>query len=283
MYSLLQVYTVNIQQLASHISVSSLPPRLGGIADISHAAWVSQCLQSIWHKSSPDQDDIVAYVAPIVSRPSPADATRHSVSSASPSDALWDADSLNRMLADGFDFGWEGPPTSSSVDLSSPFPFLSQKPNAEPSGVRDVAASSVPSPPGGVILLSSPPPAKRRSVSASESIHGLDSGGMTIAELVSHIRGKGQRGLVKEYKLLKEENPGGTFEVSRYVILSHFFVKYFASCAIDVLNIRFNNIIIIVIELIRLGYKSQCFKVTLRLFVWVWVGRISSPFCTFRF
>jgi len=41
---------------------------------------------------------------------------------------------------------------------------------------------------------------------------------MTINELIDYIRVKGQHGLVKEYKLLKEEFPAGTFEESRYVV-----------------------------------------------------------------
>ena len=206
---------MNIQQLANHISVSSLPQRLGGIADISHAAWVSQCLQSLWHKSSIDDDDIVAYVAPIVARPSLADAIRLSVSSASPSDAaVWDTEALNSALNCGFDLGWDDPPTSSSVDLTSPLWSLSRKRSVDSSPVagRETAGSC--SSPPAVILLSPPPPKRR----FSESIHGPESGGRTINELVDYINEKGRHGLMKEYKLLKDEDPTGTFEASRYDI-----------------------------------------------------------------
>ena len=206
---------MNIQQLSSHIAVSSLPPRLGGIADISHAVWVSRCLQSLWHKSTIDDDDIVAYVAAIVARPSPADMTRQSVSSASPSDAIWDMEALNAR----FDLGWDCPPTSSSVDLNSPLWSPARNHSNEASVVagREMSGGCS-SPPAAIILLSPPPPKRRLSSnSGSESIHGYDSDGRTINELVGYIRGRGQHGLTREYKLLKEEDPAGTFEASKYV------------------------------------------------------------------
>lgn len=208
---------MNIQQLANHMYVSSLPKRLGGSSDISHAVWVSQCLQSIWHKSSIDDDDIVAYVAPIVARPSPADAARHSISSASPSDT----DALNPLspFNPRFDLGWDSPPTSSSVDPNSPF-WLSRNCSVEPSSAvsRETTGSS--SSPAAAVILLSPPPPKRRlsSDSVGESVHRPDSGGLTINEVVDYVRDKGQHGLMKEYKLLKEEDPAGTFEVSKYDI-----------------------------------------------------------------
>ena len=206
---------MNIQQLANHISVLSLPQRLGGIADPSHAVWVSKCLQSLWHKSSTDDDDIVTYVAPIIARPSLADSTRLSVSSASPSDAaVWDTEALNSALNCGFDLGWDEPPTSSSVDLTSPLWFLSRKRSVDSSPVASRETAGGCSSPTAVILLSPPPPKRR----FSESIHGPESGGRTINELVQYICEKGRRGIVKEYKQLKEEDPTGTFEASRYDI-----------------------------------------------------------------
>jgi len=211
---------VNISQLTDHIAASSLPQRLGGISDISHAAWVSQCLQSLWHKSSIDDDDIVAYVAPIVARPPLADNTRQSISSASP-DALWDVEAMNATFNARVDLGWT-PPTSSSVDQNSPFWLSPRKRSvdASPVAVQDTAHNSSP---GGVIHLLSPPPKRRLSSnSAVESIHEPDSGGITISELVDYIRDKGQHGLAKDYALLKEEEPSGTFEASKYVIGYYF-------------------------------------------------------------
>jgi len=207
---------VNIPQLTEHIAASSLPQRLGGISDISHAVWVSQCLQSLWHKSSIDDDDIVTYVAPIVARPPLADNTRQSISSASP-DAFWDVDAMNATFNARVDLGWT-PPTSSSVDQNSPFWLSPRKRSvdASPVAVTETAHNSSPS--AGVIHLLSPPPKRRLSSnSAIESIHEPDSGGMTVSELVDYIREKGQHGLVKDYALLKEEEPSGTFEASKYV------------------------------------------------------------------
>ena len=213
---------MNIQQLASHVAVSSLPQRLGGIADVSHAVWVSQCLQSLWHKSSIDDEDVVAYIAAIAARPSPADMTRQSISSASPSDAIWDVEALNATLNARFDLGWDCPPTASDIDLNSPLWSSPRKHSIDASPVAGrETANSCSSPQAAVILLSPPPPKRRQSSnSASESIHGLDSGGLTINELVDYIRDKGQHGLMKEYKLLKEEDAAGTFEASRYVVTS---------------------------------------------------------------
>ena len=176
---------------------------------------MSQCLQSLWHKSSIDDDDIVAYVAAIVARPSLADTTRHSVSSASPSDAIWDVDSLNAR----FDLGWDCPPTSSDIDMNSPLWSSPRKHSIEASPAAGQETLGGCSSPQAAVILLSPPPPKRRlsSSSTSESIHGLDSGGLTISELVDYIRDKGQHGLIKEYKLLKQEDAGGTFEASRYM------------------------------------------------------------------
>jgi len=210
---------VNVQQLANHISTSSLPQRLGGVADISHAVWVSKCLQSLWHKSSVDDDDIVAYVAPIVARPSLADATRLSVSSASPSDAaVWDMEALNSALNCEFDLGWGEPPTSSPVDCASPVWSSSCKRSVDLSPVAGRETAGNCSSPPAVILLSPPPPKRR----FSESIHVPEPGGRTVNELVQYIREKCRRGLVKDYKQLKDEDPTGTFEASKYDILMAF-------------------------------------------------------------
>jgi tyrosine-protein phosphatase non-receptor type 9 len=67
------------------------------------------------------------------------------------------------------------------------------------------------------LLLLSPPPAKRRlSSNAGEaSIHGPEPGGLTIKELVEYCRIKGQRGLIKEYRIIKDEPPNGTFDISK--------------------------------------------------------------------
>lgn len=211
---------MNIQQLASHISMTSLPQRLGGIADTSHAIWVSQCLQSLWHKSSINDDDIVTYVAPIVARPSLADATtRQSVSSSSPNDTFWDVEAMNATFNARFDLGWDAPPTSSSVDANSPFWLSPRKRSVDVSPVVDHEPARSSSPAAAVILLSPPPPKRRLSSnSVGESVHQPDSDGLTITELVDYIRDKGQHGLIRDYRLLKEEEAAGSFEVSRYVI-----------------------------------------------------------------
>jgi tyrosine-protein phosphatase non-receptor type 9 len=228
-----RVYTVNIQQLAAHIPAASLPRRLGGTGDVNHCGWVSRCLQVAWHKSALDDDDIATYVASLASRPSPADSlgsARPSISSASPCEGIWDTEALNAALsmdgsAGSVDFDWDAPLTASSVDTHSlPSWLTSRKRSVELSPVSTqplsktatvTEKSSVPT--AEPLLLLSPPPAKRRlSSNAGEaSIHGPEPGGLTIKELVEYCRIKGQRGLIKDYRIIKDEPPNGTFDISK--------------------------------------------------------------------
>ena len=69
----------------------------------------------------------------------------------------------------------------------------------------------------------SPPllPPKRRPVSSyvsdDESIHRPEDGGMTVLELVEHVKEFGRKGLFHDYAIIKNEPPAGTFDISKWV------------------------------------------------------------------
>jgi len=215
---------VNVQQLSNHIPLTVLPRRLGGSFEIDHRAWITQCLQATWHRSSAADDDrdgrIASFVANIVPfTVSSPDVGRPSISSFSPGGGVWDTESLNAALSsDGVqeDFDWDSsfPSSFAGEPPVSPYSLLSRKRSIEqsPPTTAEVTDNLTSMPP---LLLTSPPPAKRRQPTDDGSIHGSDSGGLSVQELVEYCRIKGQRGLIKEYKAIKEESPDGTFEVSK--------------------------------------------------------------------
>jgi hypothetical protein len=222
-----KVFTINIQQLGNHIPLTALPRRLGGSRDIDHRAWITQCLQAAWHKSSAVNDDreerILSYVASIVPL-SPSDVGRPSISSFSPGDGVWDTESLSAALGSDSvpgDLDWDASfnSTFAGEPPVSPYTMMSRKRSIEqsPPPTAEVASDSLTA--MQPMLLTSPPPAKRRQPTDDGSIHGPDDGGLTVQELVEYCRIKGQRGLFREYKAIKEEVPDGTFEVSKLVVI----------------------------------------------------------------
>lgn len=65
-----------------------------------------------------------------------------------------------------------------------------------------------------------PTPCKNRPPSTTStksdfSIHVAEEGGMTIQDLVKHVKEKGRKGLFDEYAEIRREEPNGTFNVSR--------------------------------------------------------------------
>lgn len=230
--------------MVSHVPANTLPRRLGGSADIDHRAWITQCLLASWHRTSPLNDDrderIASYVADIIPQMTspPSDAGRPSLSSFSPGDGVWDTESLSAALGSDSvinEFDWDASITSSSEAPVSPYSSLSRKRSIEQSPPVSANLSSNDSltakPP---LLLTSPPPAKRRQPTDDGSIHGPDAGGLTVQELVEYCRIKGQRGLIKEYKAIKEEAPDGSFEASRCVT---FLIKLCFNFIVEVIGI----------------------------------------------
>jgi hypothetical protein len=117
---------------------------------------------------------------------------------------------LGADYAGGFE--WDASLTDQPV---SPYTLLSRKRSVEQSPVlaADKTADGMTAVPH--LHLTAPPPTKKRQPSDEGSIHGPDTTGLTIQELVQYCRIKGQRGLMKEYKEIKDEAPVGTFEISK--------------------------------------------------------------------
>ena len=53
------------------------------------------------------------------------------------------------------------------------------------------------------------------SEDGEESIHHAETGGMTVMDLVEHVKSLGRRGLFHEYALIKTESPAGSFDISK--------------------------------------------------------------------
>lgn len=67
-----------------------------------------------------------------------------------------------------------------------------------------------------------PNPCKKRPISQGsnvfeDSIHMAEDGGMTISELVTHVKERGKKGLYEEYAEIRREHPVGTFLTSKLV------------------------------------------------------------------
>ena len=226
-----------------HIPHVSLPRRLGGLLDHDHREWLARCLKISWSRSSlaatvvvgttADLDErIETYLGP--AQPHNHRNQRFDSLSSSMSTAVsiddgatfgdWDGDGLpatklrrhahhDTFDTDSFNLDdlstsleWNDPFLSSwspttkqakrSIDLTPPTPYVVDSPIPE----------------SATIEL----PGKRRQPSCGDdSIHEPEPGGFTIRELVDYCRIKGQKGLMKDYALIKVEPPMGTFEVSR--------------------------------------------------------------------
>lgn len=65
-----------------------------------------------------------------------------------------------------------------------------------------------------------PNPCKKRPMSQvsnmwEDSIHMAEDGGMSISDLVKHVKHMGKKGLYEEYAEIRREQPAGTFHVSK--------------------------------------------------------------------
>ncbi|ELU07177.1 hypothetical protein CAPTEDRAFT_228741 [Capitella teleta] len=178
-----RVYTINILQLPVHIPLSSLPLRFGGKMEVSHRDWIHQCLRSAWGKNS--EGEISTYLEGMNSADSVGSLSSMTVSSAAESE-----DSDNKRSEQNMD---------TSDCSSSP-----TSPHHEGSllGKRGADFDSE----GGL---------NKKSLKEEPSLHGPESGGFTIRELVDYCRIKGRRGLRRQYEVIKMEPPQGTFDVSK--------------------------------------------------------------------
>uniref|UniRef100_A0A8C1FKR3 Tyrosine-protein phosphatase non-receptor type 9 n=2 Tax=Cyprinus carpio TaxID=7962 RepID=A0A8C1FKR3_CYPCA len=229
-----RVCTVKAHELVNHIPVSSLPEHLGGSSQYSHIAWIQSCVNS-----SPNHPNNSPYVTadclgsllrsysmehsqntsedPLTANTSGATLLGDGLNSNCPilddgnanlqnhrtaGHAHWNGSVLpgsggisgsNANVLNGR--GWQPPPQSDTP----PDTPLHQKHTAD--GVPPLPLKSRPWLPG--------------TETAALSVHLAEQGGMTVHDLVQHVKLKKKKGIYQEYEEIRKEPPAGTFDYSK--------------------------------------------------------------------
>uniref|UniRef100_A0A8C2B9T9 Tyrosine-protein phosphatase non-receptor type 9 n=1 Tax=Cyprinus carpio TaxID=7962 RepID=A0A8C2B9T9_CYPCA len=229
-----RVCTVKAHELVNHIPVSSLPEHLGGSSQYSHIAWIQSCVNS-----SPNHPNNSPYVTadclgsllrsysmehsqntsedPLTANTSGATLLGDGLNSNCPilddgnanlqnhrtaGHAHWNGSVLpgsggisgsNANVLNGR--GWQPPPQSDTP----PDTPLHQKHTAD--GVPPLPLKSRPWLPG--------------TETAALSVHLAEQGGMSVHDLVQHVKLKKKKGIYQEYEEIRKEPPAGTFDYSK--------------------------------------------------------------------
>ena len=235
-----QVYTVNMSQLPVHIPKDSLPQQLGGNLEWCQKQWLSQCLHETLGKNNDtairayfeNADKII--MDGVANRVALTPASNGSVPSAgdmTPVTSDPDSEESKETIQEKYNdeerekevavekddsnkqlLNTVIPVTVSSInnkdDLTKdhPTPPCKRGNDSSPTQGSDGEAKIMPS-----------MPCKRRPTSYDnvQSIHQGEPGGCTADELVECVQIKKQKGLYREYALIKQEPPAGTFDISR--------------------------------------------------------------------
>uniref|UniRef100_A0AAY4ACG3 Tyrosine-protein phosphatase non-receptor type 9 n=1 Tax=Denticeps clupeoides TaxID=299321 RepID=A0AAY4ACG3_9TELE len=191
-----RVCTVKANELASHIPVSSLPDHLGGTLHHSHMTWVQSCVNSSTtgqHNDANDNMNCVGDLPPsywpgqsvvpldgtnanLPNHQSPASHTQH-----------WNGSALQGRV--------HHPPPQSDTPPDTPLHNTHTNTNTH---IPPLPQKSRP-----------PPPSHKLSV------HMPEPGGMTVHELVDHVKRSRKRGIYQEYEQIRKEPPTGTFNYSK--------------------------------------------------------------------
>ncbi|KAH3837859.1 tyrosine-protein phosphatase non-receptor type 9-like isoform X2 [Dreissena polymorpha] len=216
-----RVYTVNQNQLLEHIPRDSLPNKFGGNLKVDHKHWLQVC--AIIHQTN-DQEVINAY---FVSR-------KRSLMSQGSSDnsefvhidGIESEDSKESVTEKQSNEGHEKNDVIDRNGFEKEVNFEKED-NRNHSKRRRNSGNQTSKHSNGwspndvnesypVDAYGAPKPCKKRSGSgADQSMHIPEQGGMTVEELVEHVKSLGKKGLHEEYGLIRREPPAGTFEVSK--------------------------------------------------------------------
>uniref|UniRef100_A0A8C4IUU1 protein-tyrosine-phosphatase n=1 Tax=Dicentrarchus labrax TaxID=13489 RepID=A0A8C4IUU1_DICLA len=222
-----RVCTVKAHELASHIPVSSLPEHLGGTSQYSHVAWIQSCVNM--HTNTVQGSELAV-----------ANSNCYDDSNANPHNHCGVGEGRTRGLGQyqqspqsaanrpqGNHQHWNGSAVSGAnmaVSGSSPNANmngrgrqappqsdtppdtpLSQKGDGDEEGVPPLPQKSLPRPPHHPSSQSPP----------LSSSWDPDDEGMTVHDLVEHVKRKKKKGIYQEYEEIRKEPPAGTFDYSK--------------------------------------------------------------------
>uniref|UniRef100_A0A8D3CZN0 Tyrosine-protein phosphatase non-receptor type 9 n=1 Tax=Scophthalmus maximus TaxID=52904 RepID=A0A8D3CZN0_SCOMX len=183
-----RVCTVKAHELASHIPVSSLPEHLGGTSQYSHVAWIQSCVNI---QTNTDQGLGQYQQSP------------HSAAN-------------NRLQ--GNHQHWNGSAVSEANMAVS-----GSSPNANVNGRGRQAPPQSDTPPDTPLSQkdsahrpqneAQPPSSQSRCMEVS--VHVPEQGGMSVHELVDHVKRRKKKGIYQEYEEIRKEPPSGTFDYSK--------------------------------------------------------------------
>uniref|UniRef100_A0A3Q1EPG9 Tyrosine-protein phosphatase non-receptor type 9 n=1 Tax=Acanthochromis polyacanthus TaxID=80966 RepID=A0A3Q1EPG9_9TELE len=174
-----RVCTVKAHELASHIPVSSLPEHLGGTSQYSHVAWIQACVNV---HTNAVQGDYQQSLNSAADRPQ-GNHQHWNGSAVSGANLAVGGSSPNANMNGR---SCQAPPQSDTP----PDTPLSQKGDGE--GVPPLPQKSLPL-----------------------SVHMPEQGGMTVHELVEHVKRKKKKGIYQEYEEIRKEPPAGSFDYSK--------------------------------------------------------------------
>uniref|UniRef100_A0A3P8U0A5 Tyrosine-protein phosphatase non-receptor type 9 n=1 Tax=Amphiprion percula TaxID=161767 RepID=A0A3P8U0A5_AMPPE len=219
-----RVCTVKAHELASHIPVSSLPEHLGGMSQYSHVAWIQSCVNvhtNVVQGDTQEHDthDCVGSLLrsySLENSNTSVGTTRSHTHINTPNSAA-DRPQGNHQH-------WNGSAVSgANVAVSG------SSPNANMNGRGCQAPPQSDTPPdtplsqkgdGGVKAEDEEgeeeegvPPLPQKSLPLS--VHMPEQGGMTVHELVEHVKRKKKKGIYQEYEEIRKEPPAGTFDYSK--------------------------------------------------------------------
>uniref|UniRef100_A0AAR2JK69 Tyrosine-protein phosphatase non-receptor type 9 n=1 Tax=Pygocentrus nattereri TaxID=42514 RepID=A0AAR2JK69_PYGNA len=224
-----RVCTVKAHELASHIPVSSLPEHLGGSSQYSHIAWIQSCVNS-----SPNNPNNSPYATAdclgsllrsySLEQNQSANSNPITANTSAQVEATLLGDSNCPHLDDGNanlqnhrHVHWNGSAlpgsgliTGSNANIVNGRghqpPPQSDTPPDTPLHQKHTSDMAVPP---------LPQKSSRQTPLSLTSIHVAEPGGMTVQELVQHIKRKKKKGIYQEYEEIRKEPPAGTFDYSK--------------------------------------------------------------------
>uniref|UniRef100_A0A8C1TNY6 Tyrosine-protein phosphatase non-receptor type 9 n=1 Tax=Cyprinus carpio TaxID=7962 RepID=A0A8C1TNY6_CYPCA len=234
-----RVCTVKAHELVNHIPVSSLPEHLGGSSQYSHIAWIQSCVNS-----SPNHPNNSPYVTgdclgsllrsysmehsqntsadPLAANTSGANLLGDGLNSNCPILDDGNANLQNHRTAGHAHWNGSVLPGSGGILGSNANvvngrgrrpPPQSDTPPDTPLHQKLTAGDGIPPLP----LKSRPWLPGTTTETAALSVHVAEPGGMSVQDLVQHVKRKKKKGIYQEYEEIRKEPPAGTFDYSKKV------------------------------------------------------------------
>uniref|UniRef100_A0A667YKH8 Tyrosine-protein phosphatase non-receptor type 9 n=1 Tax=Myripristis murdjan TaxID=586833 RepID=A0A667YKH8_9TELE len=219
-----RVCTVKAHELANHIPVSSLPEHLGGTSQYSHVAWIQSCVNThtnslgselpVANSNCYDDSNANPHNHCGVEGRTRGQGQYQQGSHSAPSRPQGNHQHWNGSAVSGANVAVSGtspnanmngrgrqPPPQSDTPPDTP---LHEKGDRDmPEGLPPLPQKSLPRPPHQPSSQCPPPSSS------------WEQGGMTVHELVEHVKRKKKKGIYQEYEEIRKEPPSGTFDYSK--------------------------------------------------------------------